>query len=82
MQQPRYRRRGAAHFHLGHLESAREALLQRPSHAAAAALRDSINTSAPFAAELRAERREARNFERQVTAAVLSAKLRSMSVSG
>ena len=63
------------------LGSAVEAMLQRPSHAAAAELRASINTSAPFAAELRAERRAARNLELRVTAAILSAKLRSMSVS-
>ena len=63
------------------LVSAREAMLQRPSHAAAAELRNSINASAPFASELRAERRAARNLELRVTAAILSAKLRSMSVS-
>ena len=64
------------------LGSAVDAMLQRPSHAAAAELRDSINASAPFASELRVERRAARHLERSVTATMLSAKLRSMSVSG
>ena len=64
------------------LKFAVEFMLQRPSHAAAAELRNSINASAPFASELRAERLAARNLERRVTAAILSAKLRSMSVSG
>ena len=72
-------------FHLGAAgdkgKSAVDAMLQRPSHVAAAALRDSINGSAPFASELRAERRAARNLERRVTATMLSAKLRSISVS-